>query len=377
MNESEYKKKLQSINNEMACAPLLEHTSVMEYLEKNYSDCLDIINHTKETMTIEEQNNCEKCLEEFYYFIKEDRDTRTACFQTCFNIEMYAERNRLIKRCIQYDETQYMFSKHPDLYKEVRGRELVNFDVFDVDKPNESVLFSGEKIKLDSGLHISTISEFKELYPYSNIFIRIDPNEVLDYGLLLEHEVRRVNPQWIKKLSLHRGNFDNGIYSLDNPLMYGNVIRKTALWENLVKRISRLEIAANRKEDNYLSMMMEELCKKNKTLMVGKCIHLDTHDKIGCSYDAAIINHIDLAINIYFDNDAINRQNNTLRGNATTTNATYRTHLLRIENIPLKELPRIAFEFFDSSILTLEWYLSQIDPAEYEKYLGIAYDKDC
>ena len=103
-------------------------------------------------------------------------------------------------------------------------------------------------------------------------------------------------------------------------------------------------------------MMIEELTDIDQNgLMYGRCIHLDSDAPVGTDFDNVILNHLDLAINIYEGNDAKQRLNDNLAGGNVTTDASFRTHLLRIEKIPFKALFDFVTIFFKSEILTNEW----------------------
>lgn len=56
---------------------------------------------------------------------------------------------------------------------------------------------------------------------------------------------------------------------------------------------------------------MKEYKEHNK-YFVSKCIHLDTDVEVGVKIDNAILNHIDLAINVYDSESYLKRKNQSL-----------------------------------------------------------------
>ncbi len=88
--------------------------------------------------------------------------------------------------------------------------------------------------------------------------------------------------------------------------------------------------------------------------MVGRCIHLDTHAPSGTPKGDARLAHLDLAINVYRGADRAARMANTLQ-HGKSQDATYRTHLYRIEGVPFPALFVFAVLFLKSKTLLGEW----------------------
>lgn len=84
-------------------------------------------------------------------------------------------------------------------------------------------------------------------------------------------------------------------------------------------------------------------------------IHLDTDAQVGSNFEDAILNHIDVAFNLYIDEDADKRLGQHLSKGGLVQNATCRTHILRIEGIPFSSIFKLAHSFFKSRTLTDEW----------------------
>jgi len=88
--------------------------------------------------------------------------------------------------------------------------------------------------------------------------------------------------------------------------------------------------------------------------MIGRCIHLDTYAPPGTSQGAARLAHLDLAINVYRGVDRAARIGNTLQ-HGKAQDATYRTHLYRIEDVPFPALFAFAALLLKSKTLLGEW----------------------
>jgi hypothetical protein len=113
-------------------------------------------------------------------------------------------------------------------------------------------------------------------------------------------------------------------------------------------------------------MMVEEIVDRRSTRepVLGRCIHWDTEAPVGASPSQARVKHLDLAINVYRGEAADRRLTQSLGADARVVDATFRTHLLRIEDIPPQALLGFASQFFVSSLLTLEWFEDQFQLAE-------------
>jgi len=165
------------------------------------------------------------------------------------------------------------------------------------------------------------------------------------------------NPNWWKNLRIWKGNKEGASYILEDCSPKDNL---TQYWDFHIKRVRRLDVIAKRSNGGNLSMMIEEITDiDDYGLMYGRMIHLDTDSPIGTDFDNAVLNHLDLAINIYEKDDARKRGKCNLADGVKTTGASYRTHLLRVENIPFKALLSYAMLFFKSEILTKEWIEDQ------------------
>lgn len=87
---------------------------------------------------------------------------------------------------------------------------------------------------------------------------------------------------------------------LDRPTSDG----PAEYWDYHAKHLRRLEVRVERREDNYLTMMIEQLPRPDDPsgLMIARCIHLDTFDPALTPLGVQM-QHLDLAINVYVGED--------------------------------------------------------------------------
>jgi hypothetical protein len=85
---------------------------------------------------------------------------------------------------------------------------------------------------------------------------------------------------------------------------------------------------------------------------------MDTDAAVGTTANKAILNHLDLAVNWYPDAAGKVRLSERL-DQGMVTDATTRSHLLRVENIPFAAFFEITTAFFTSQVLLREWLSHQ------------------
>jgi hypothetical protein len=237
---------------------------------------------------------------------------------------------------------------------------LINLSALNQIGDTEVIQFQGHYFLIDYCLNPSGLAWVKGNFPNKPLYIRLKPFKVFDQrppGRLFESILMPANPNWWKNLSIHNRQKEGAAYQLGEDEYPGN---QQALWEYKVNNINRLEVIAKRDNNGNLSMMLEELTGVDQNNMVfGRCIHLDTDHKPGTNFDDAILNHLDLAINVYEDENGKKRLTENLAHGQVTSDASYRTHLLRIENIPFHSIFGFVLIFFKSQTLVQEWFRDQ------------------
>lgn len=281
-----------------------------------------------------------------------------------YNDVRQAANDKEFVRSFELYDTRHPIFVGNNLFNHVREcRELIDYNALEWIKLSDYCKFEDKfyqpnvYIKKEMLEFISDIgSEYKK-------YIRLEPYcyfEKLPPKYLKEEALRPVNPEWIKELRLYRGQSTGGHYILQEISEINSELDRRKWWDYDILGVRNLEIHAQRNNSGNLSMMIEEIKKydENKNYFATKCIHLDTNDNIGTSFNNSYLNHIDCAINVY-DNRAMKERILQSLSNGRVVDATFRTHILRFENVPFTFLLNLSSLFFDSVALTQEWITDQ------------------
>jgi hypothetical protein len=297
------------------------------------------------------------------FFTGRSSRSRLASFAMAFDVQHEAARLRLKAQCHPYSETQPLFLNVPSLFDQIRRRENGNKDYELVDlaaikSVSGSEIYSAGNgfAKLCPFLSPSIVDWAQKEWPSAKTYVRLDADayfKTMPLQLLTEATLVPANPRWLRDFSLRKGMKDFAAYQLHNrPLSEGHL----EYWDYHVRHLRRLEIHVQRRKDDYLSMLIEELPRPDDPngLMVGRCIHLDTQDPVGTPLSKVIMLHLDLAINVYADEDRSRRFAQSLQ-HGKVQDATFRTHLFRIEKTPFVSLFFLGELFLQSKMLLSEW----------------------
>lgn len=295
-------------------------------------------------------------------FLKDKSEQERVVF-FCLELELETiiKRKKLINLCKKYDDRQALFEAIPDLseYIRVKGskksepnNELINYRAF-AQLGKSEILTVGNQFTKLIGFNPKIAEWLTKTFPDSPLFVRANPDIVSESRLpLLLTEELQTNPHSIdwKAFSFTDNLLTPSHYNLhkdDKSLQ-----NKTEYRDYNVRGIRSLESSTSVK-DTYRSFMIEELSDKNASdeILLGQCIHFDSGRFDKHNLDAQILYHLDLAINIYEGKSRISRLNERL-SNGKVTDADFRTHWLRIENIPLKSVTVFMRLFFKDSALT-------------------------
>jgi hypothetical protein len=291
------------------------------------------------------------------------RRRRLAAFALSFDVQYEADRLEIRSQCEPYDRAQPLFAGAPELFDHIRRTENGSPDL---------ELIAGDAVHSMSGSGIyqagngftrlcpflspGIVNWARSSYPGRASYIRLDPYSFHDtqpLQLLTEATLVPANPRWLHDFSLRRGMKEFAAYTLlDRPPS----VAPAEFWDYRIRQMRRLEVHVQRREDNYLSMLIEELPRPDdpNTLMIARCIHLDTRDPAFTPLSEVSLQHLDLAINVYAAADRERRFNHTLQ-NGKVQDATYRTHLFRIEGAPFVALFDFCQMFLRSRVLLSEW----------------------
>ncbi len=293
---------------------------------------------------------------------------RILAYLICMEIEKIKTSSKLKLLCQPYSENQKLFEK-TRLYNSIRTKkngskdnELIDLHVVENISNSEVVKIStGGFARINPFLNPSIVWWSKREFPGSNIYIRLNHHEFfseLPPQLLNEEVMVPANPKWWRKLKIHRNRKEGASYFIEEPESPNQSFQK--YWDYHVKKIRCLQISANRNNNGNLSMMFEELSEYyiDSGVLMGKCIHLDTDAAYDTSSSEASLNHLDLAIQFY-ENGKIKERFSQDLSKGKVVGASYRTHILRIENIPFDSVLQYLLMFFDSLYLKVEWLSDQ------------------
>lgn len=266
----------------------------------------------------------------------------------------------LQRRFEEYRRDQPIFTKHPNLWQMVRG-DLIREEALGVIREDGVITLGNGVVRLEPYLNPNLLAWTRGAAPDAELAIRLDPYFAPDDAplrVLLEAILLPANPKWWQTLDLRKGTKDGGQYALEAPINPRDNI--DTFWDYHVRHVRRLEVHAVRRQHDYLSMMIEELVdsREEDGLVLGRCIHWDTTAPTGTPVEQAATEHLDLAINVYSGEIAARRMAENL-ANGKVVNATMRTHLLRVDHVPVPATLAFAEAFCISRRLIAEWFNDQ------------------
>ncbi len=276
---------------------------------------------------------------------------RVAAFLVCIEVARAIEISTLEKRLAAYVREQPLFVSSPYLYDKVRNGELLNSHAISSVRNDGMVKLTGTCARLDPMLPPALVETLRAEFPNAPLWVRLDPQFSAVDGqsnILLEAVLVPANPKWWKNLGLFRGQETGGKYEVLAPLMASDDL--DSYLEFHVKGLRKLETIAQRKKADHLTCMLEELQVFGEEYLIGRCIHVDTSATVGTAPNEASVMHLDLAINVYRDSKVEQRMKSQLHG-AEKEDATFRSHLLRIESVPFSVLPAFCAAFFQSRVM--------------------------
>lgn len=292
------------------------------------------------------------------YFKEFDLREKAACYCIVMEAEYNRELERLIRDCSPYDGNEPIFNnpeikdrREKDLIKGLVGERTYGSNIFKL----------GDKWGYyDHRIPLQIYDWLEDCFKNNAKRIRINPEGLYPYRppqMMIECLIMPSKWQWWKNLEVYKGTHTGSSYVLlgNDPQQHGDYYDYNAL------NVRCLQEVVTRRNSGNLSMMLEELLEykhptdNNQEYVIGRMIHLDTDAQVGAPFANAVLNHIDLAYNLYIDDEATARLGQELCAGEPVQNATRRTHILRIEDIPFSSIFKIAQSFFKSRTLTDEW----------------------
>lgn len=297
------------------------------------------------------------------FFAGRTRRERLAAVAMTFEVEHEWKRHEVKRLCERYDSGQRLFQSVPGLFDKIRRRangsqdfELIDVSAVSSVGGSEIYRAGGGFAKLCPYLSPGIVNWAHHEWPTAPAFVRLDAgyySATQPLQLLTEATLVPANPRWLEDFSLRKGMKDFAAYHLlDRPASEG----PAEYWDYHAKNVRRLEVHVERREDDYLTMMIEELPRPDDPsgLMIARCIHLDTLDPALTPLGKVEMQHLDLAINVYEGDDRQMRFAQSLQ-NGKVQDASFRTHLFRIERTPFVSLFSFCGMFLESKVLLSEW----------------------
>lgn len=280
------------------------------------------------------------------------------------DITQSVKRLSLIKECETYDTQDSIFLKYPDLKNLIsNNNELINISEMKICESSRILKFGNIIVKMNDDINPLLISYLKTKYPNNVLFVRIDNN---NYGentteFINENILRSEQSNWYKNMLIYNNDKRLGEYSYPKYVIKNNlnkekadaVISKMSGKDYLKDDIYILQTLFKRDNCGLLSGSLEELGPiDSSNTLISKYIHLTSNSEIGTDWNEGVLAHIDGAINVYFDENAKIRLSKKLNEKVPSN---CRTHLFRIDNIPITELLPISKLFFTGIALVEEW----------------------
>ena len=255
-------------------------------------------------------------------------------------------------RMSKYEKSQPIFTRNPELINKIsphgKGEYLpVNIFIYsglwtiDDSDPFLGFEYNGGLFELPfmpQGLIeylLNTYDQFDiHISPY-HIYDKLTSSECLQSGW-----IKPIDPNCIRNFRLKKG-FTGGFYNFSymnakyvNKDLYCSSFRTSKIFGKSIG----LDVAITERNDD-MSMMLEEITISEGSIC-GYCVHLDMLDAIGKDLTKLCANHIDLAINIYEGEQKERRLEKNLSSGGKVADASYRTHMVRLENILFCEVIR-------------------------------------
>lgn len=276
---------------------------------------------------------------------------RIAAFVICRELDELIEKLDLDVRFEAYRDDHPLFLQCPGLVKAARNAELIAASSFKRFGMNGLVEADGGWGRLDPFLDMATVQWIQGSFREAPLFVRLDPSFASASRPdepLMKAVVRPLRPDWCSTVALADRDRDGAHHVLE-PGPPGT----PGFYEYSIRGVRTLEVSARRHKGN-LTAMIEELSFETPKFLLGRCIHLDTDAVVGTRAGDAVLNHLDMAINVY-RGGAMDKRLACRLSDGKVEDASIRTHLLRVERVPFASVPQFAGSFLRSSVLLEEW----------------------
>lgn len=352
-----------------------------KFLKESPDLALSALQYVKGILTSRDVEVYSSLVENTNFFHELDDNLRLACFRMSSDISYLHCKRELERGCEKYSKEKEPFLSNEGLRDAICNKnELVDYSALQRCSAGRAFVIKEKRGRsdcrygsIDYRLPVTFLdwldSDLKN-YPSA---VRIENKPLLSTippDRIVESVTYLSNPVWWKDLRIFRGCKEGSSFELQNVELLkwdGSEAarqRYEEYWEYKVKGLRKLQFHAEKRNNinpEYMSMLMEELkvhennvCP-GRNYVVGKMIHCDTNASIGDEFSTARLYHIDLAVNYYFGNAGVERMRQNLAEGGKVVDATFRTHIFRIEGIEMKWLFPFAFAYFESNIMLKEW----------------------
>lgn len=287
---------------------------------------------------------------------------REAAILAALELEDEVGLTRLRRSCEPYREDHPLLQQAPSLSPLIARSELIHVDgnVARLDGSMQLVQVGALRARLHHLLPPG-LTRWLDSNVQVPLFLRLNPYEVGPdlRPNLMEAAIRPADPSWWQNLRVFPGQRKPSRYELLDCEPREDSAR---CWEYRVRNMGRLDVSFRRDHSGMLSGAIEELPRPGGPHpMIGYFLHLTSDNAVDDEWDAATATHIDGAINVYLDSDEDKPQQrwSAPADGKTMIPASFRTHLFRVDNVPLRFLIPIAERFFRSQLLLGEWLEDQ------------------
>lgn len=337
---------------------------LQEKVNKKVPSIMNAISKRSREMSTEEKDKCKGYLS-IGAFTSLGVDEQLACYSIIIEAEHCRELKRRIRMNQKYKGDEPIFHNEDLQNKIVHDGDLVDYSSLKrIDGKN--IIKIGDKYgRIDPRIPMDFFHWLEDCFYDKERSVHVNPYDIyneIPSQILLECIIQPPKHEWWNTLKIYNG--ESCGYS---SILLGNDISDEQDYHDYnVLGIRKLQVSATRQNaiargTGNMQIMIEELTKiyecrdSTKSYLIGRMIHLDTDAKTGTPFNNAILNHIDIAENLYIGDTAYNRYNQDLATEHRIEDATYRTHLLRVDNIGFDNIFKFAYAFFKSKKLVDEW----------------------
>lgn len=288
---------------------------------------------------------------------------RIAAVSLVRDVEIARDKIDAFERCAPYKSSDPVFRGSTQMFRDTVNstKELIGFTALTLEGRGSLARFGGGYAALDRALPRPLVDSLIASYASAPLYVRLDPRYSWDSRpaeLLTEALTVATRPVWWRDLSIARGEKLYARHDLNADAVLPAEVRE--YWDYHVRHIRRIEMYIARDRESRLSVLIEELPRINDDtgLMLARCIHLDTPDPPGTLSHTAVLDHLDLALNVYSGADARTRQASTIQ-HGPRVEASKRVHLLHIAGVPFETVFECVRGFFVASTLADEFIQHQ------------------